>query len=65
MGEDYAEKKKTLNRGLMAAGVFAAIIVLMLSWATHKEHIMEFAPYLILLLCPVMHLFMHGKHGKH
>lgn len=22
-------------------------------------------PYLILLLCPLMHFFMHGGHGEH
>lgn len=31
----------------------------------HREHIFQFLPYLILLLCPLMHLFMHGGHGHH
>lgn len=37
-------------------------------WAEHKAHIMGALPYLILLLCPLMHFFMHrghGDHGKH
>lgn len=29
----------------------------------HREHIFQFLPYLIFLLCPLMHLFMHGSHG--
>lgn len=29
----------------------------------HWQHVIEFAPYLILLACPVMHLF--GGHGGH
>ncbi|MBY8097198.1 DUF2933 domain-containing protein [Vibrio fluvialis] len=29
----------------------------------HREHVFEYLPYLILLLCPVMHLFMHHGHG--
>ena len=29
----------------------------------HLEHAMGFLPYLILLLCPFMHVFMHGGHG--
>ncbi|WP_412105049.1 DUF2933 domain-containing protein [Vibrio natriegens] len=31
----------------------------------HREHVFEYFPYLILLLCPVMHLFMHHGHGHH
>ncbi|MBS9869652.1 DUF2933 domain-containing protein [Vibrio alginolyticus] len=30
----------------------------------HREHVFEYLPYLILLLCPVMHLFMHHGHMK-
>ena len=29
----------------------------------HKQHIFQALPYLILLLCPLMHVFMHGSHG--
>lgn len=33
---------------------------------THWIHLMDFLPYLLLLLCPLMHLFMHGSHhGGH
>lgn len=31
----------------------------------HREHVFSFLPYLILLLCPLMHVFMHGRHGRH
>ena len=29
----------------------------------HREHVFDFLPYLIILLCPLMHIFMHGGHG--
>ena len=29
----------------------------------HYEHALGFLPYAILLLCPLMHIFMHGGHG--
>ena len=29
----------------------------------HYEHALGFLPYSILLLCPFMHIFMHGGHG--
>lgn len=34
----------------------------------HAEHILPFLPYLVLLLCPLMHVFMHKGHhhrGSH
>ncbi|MCW8884300.1 MAG: DUF2933 domain-containing protein [Motiliproteus sp.] len=31
----------------------------------HREHIFPALPYLIILLCPLMHLFMHRGHGQH
>lgn len=33
----------------------------------HREHVLPFLPYLLLLACPFMHMFMHGghKHGSH
>ena len=37
----------------------AAILFIIDHWA----HALGALPYLILLACPLMHLFMHGKHG--
>jgi hypothetical protein len=31
----------------------------------HLAHVVGFLPYLLLLACPLMHLFMHGGHGGH
>ena len=31
----------------------------------HTAHVFGVLPYLLLLLCPVMHLFMHRGHGGH
>lgn len=31
----------------------------------HRVHLFGILPYLLLLLCPFMHLFMHGGHGMH
>lgn len=30
----------------------------------HFDHVVQAAPYLVLLACPLMHLFGH-RHGKH
>jgi hypothetical protein len=32
----------------------------------HSGHVLYAAPYLLFLMCPLMHLFGHGhSHGKH
>jgi len=31
----------------------------------HTAHVFGALPYLLLLACPVMHLFMHHGHGGH
>ncbi|MFZ3152969.1 MAG: DUF2933 domain-containing protein [Pseudomonas sp.] len=43
--------------------VFAAIALLLL-WEEHEAHLLGALPYLIVLLCPLMHLFMHHGHGR-
>lgn len=32
-------------------------------WTEHQAHLMAALPYLILLLCPLMHIFMHHGHS--
>ena len=34
-------------------------------FATHTGHVLAALPYLLLLACPLMHLFMHGGHDHH
>ncbi|MBG57811.1 MAG: hypothetical protein CMK46_05920 [Porticoccus sp.] len=31
----------------------------------HGVHVLPYLPFLIILLCPLMHLFMHKGHGEH
>jgi hypothetical protein len=33
-------------------------------WTEHRAHVLGALPYLLLLACPLMHLFHHG-HGHH
>jgi hypothetical protein len=34
-------------------------------WDQHRAHILGAVPYLLILACPFMHLFMHRGHGGH
>ena len=42
-----------------------AAMALVLLWEEHKAHILGALPYVFLLACPLMHIFMHGGHGGH
>jgi len=32
-------------------------------WTEHRAHLLGALPYLLLLACPLMHIFMHRGHG--
>ncbi|GBE93737.1 DUF2933 domain-containing protein [Nostoc cycadae] len=48
----------------IALYVFLAIAAFFLI-TEHLAHLAGILPYLLLLACPFMHLFMHGGHGGH
>ena len=50
------------HRVVIAAAVFVAAAASLL-WSEHRVHAQGIAPYLLLLACPLMHVFMHGGHG--
>jgi hypothetical protein len=39
------------------------LIVVFFMLREHWEHVAGKWPYLLLLACPLIHVFMHGKHG--
>lgn len=45
--------------GLVVIGGVAAYFLL----TEHLAHVVGVLPYLLLLACPLMHVFMHGGHG--
>jgi hypothetical protein len=49
--------------GLAVTLVVAALGVYLL--ATHTGHVLAALPYLLLLACPLMHLFGHRHHAGH
>ena len=42
--------------GFMAVGAFFVL-------TEHTAHVLGILPYLLVLACPLMHLFMHHGHG--
>lgn len=59
--QDHHEGPRGFNIVLIA---FLAIIGFFLLME-HRAHLVGILPWLILALCPLMHLFMHGGHGGH
>ena len=47
--------------GLLVMGAVAAYFLL----TEHRAHFFAALPFLLLLACPLMHVFMHGGHGGH
>ena len=37
----------------------------LLVYTGHSAHLLGAVPYLLLLACPLMHIFMHGGHHHH
>jgi hypothetical protein len=42
-----------------------AAVALFFLWEEHEAHLLGALPYALLLLCPIIHLFMHRGHGGH
>jgi len=51
----------TWQRCLMA-GFFSIAVILL--WRDHESHLLNILPYLLILACPLLHLFGHN-HGQH
>ena len=47
--------------GLLVMGAVAAYFLL----SEHRAHFFGALPFLLLLACPLMHVFMHRGHGGH
>ena len=42
-----------------------AIVAAFYLWTEHRAHLLGVLPLLLILACPLMHIFMHGGHGGH
>ncbi len=58
---DPSVNQRRLRWGL---GVFLAIAAYFLL-TEHRAHLLAALPWLLLLACPLMHLFMHRGHRAH
>ena len=57
--KDFWSSRYTI--GLIVMGTIAAYFLL----SEHRAHFFGALPFLLLLACPLMHIFMHRGHGGH
>lgn len=56
MGDQMRQRSRWALWGFLAVAAFFL-------WTEHRAHVMGLLPYLLLLACPLMHLFHHHGHG--
>ncbi len=64
MSRDLKKAWRWRSPAGIALLIFLAIIGFFL-FTEHWAHLLGIFPYLLLLACPLLHLFMHGRHGGH
>jgi hypothetical protein len=52
------------SRAAIGLIIFFVIGTFLLT-SEHRAHVFGMLPYLLLLACPLLHVFMHGGHGRH
>ena len=64
--QDHAPRRadEPLSRNTRLALLSALVVAAFFILREHWSHVLGLGPYLLLLLCPLMHLFGHG-HGHH
>jgi hypothetical protein len=60
----------TTQRGFLASRAGLVLVGFLIIggaflFTEHRAHVLGVLVWLPLLLCPLMHLFMHGGHGSH
>ena len=63
-GEDPGPDRRdpTPSRAAWIFGILAAAAAVFLL-AEHRAHVLGILPWIVVLACPLMHIFMHGGHG--
>ncbi len=59
------EQSKTFSKGIWSVVLVIGLVGLVFLLKNHTSHVLIALPYLILLACPLLHLFMHKGHGGH
>ena len=61
---DLREGSFWTSRAFLVCAVLLVVVGVLL-WTEHLAHALGYLPFLLILACPLMHIFMHGGHGGH
>lgn len=65
-GKGMKENLTTNDWSFYRIGTWGAVLIIAYFLLTeHSAHVIQFLPYLLLLACPFMHIFMHRGHNQH
>ena len=59
---DFGQGWRQFVKWAMGAVMVFAIALLL---SQHLQHAVGILPFVLLLACPLMHLFVHGHHHRH
>lgn len=59
-GHSQGRKNSRVNLALIGFLLIAAFFL----FSEHRAHFFGILPYLFLIACPFLHLYMHGGHGE-
>lgn len=54
-----------MNKRMLIFVLIGVAVFVGLAYAFQWKAVLGYAPFLIFLLCPLMHVFMMGGHGDH
>jgi hypothetical protein len=61
------EKRVEKEKGGKSTNLYLIIafaIIAYFLWTEHRAHVISALPYLLILLCPIIHVFLHRNHNK-
>lgn len=64
MAHEQPHHDRSISASRLVLYAFLAMAGFFL-FTEHRAHVFGLLPYLLILACPLMHLFMHGGHGRH
>lgn len=66
---EHQEDQNSAPRGFWSRSNIVLIAFLTIAGfyliTEHRAHVFSYLPFLLLLACPLLHMFMHGGHGAH
>ena len=67
---DHADRQSRPERNFLTSRAGISLLALLaiagfLMFTEHRAHVLGAGLFLLLLACPLLHVFMHGGHGGH